>query len=72
MRHVAAIALCVQRAGTSLPLFEPAAVHALHQATHGLPRKVNRIAHYALSAAVLAKARQITAEHIACAVEDVQ
>src|SRR5207344_1820664 len=50
-------------AGTSLPLFEPAAVHALYQATHGLPRKVNRVAHYALSAAALAKARQISAEH---------
>ena len=59
-------------AGTSLPLFEPAAVHALHQATHGLPRKVNRIAHYALSAAALAKARQITAEHVQSAVEEVQ
>ena len=41
-------------AGTSLPLFEPGAVQALYQATHGLPRKVNRIAHYALSAAALA------------------
>ena len=59
-------------AGTSLPLFEPAAVLALHQATHGLPRKVNRIAHYALSAAALAKARQITAEHVQSAVEEVQ
>lgn len=59
-------------AGTSLPLFEPAAVHALHQATHGLPRKVNRIAHYALSAAALAKARQITAEHVQSAAEEVQ
>ncbi len=59
-------------AGTSLPLFEPAAVHALHQATHGLPRKVNRVAHYALSAAALAKARQITAEHVQSAIEEVQ
>jgi general secretion pathway protein A len=59
-------------AGTSLPLFEPAAVHALYQATHGLPRKVNRIAHYALSAAALAKARQISAEHVQSAVEEVQ
>jgi len=59
-------------AGTSLPLFEPAAVHSLYQATHGLPRKVNRIAHYALSAAALAKARQISAEHVQSAVEEVQ
>ena len=59
-------------AGTSLPLFEPAAIEALYQATHGLPRKVNRVAHYALSAAALAKARQITAEHVQCALEEVQ
>lgn len=59
-------------AGTSLPLFEPAAVHALYQATHGLPRKVNLVAHYALSAAALAKARQITAEHVQSALEEVQ
>ena len=59
-------------AGTSLPLFEPAAVHALYQATHGLPRKVNRLAHYALSAAALAKARQISAEHVQSALEEVQ
>ena len=59
-------------AGTSLPLFEPAAVHALYQATHGLPRKVNLVAHYALSAAALTKARQITAEHVQSALEEVQ
>ena len=59
-------------AGTSLPLFEPAAVQALYQSTHGMPRKVNRIAHYALSAAALGKARQITAEHVQSAIEEVQ
>jgi type II secretory pathway predicted ATPase ExeA len=59
-------------AGTSLPLFEPSAVQALYQATHGLPRKVNLVAHYALSAAALAKARQITAEHVQSALEEVQ
>ncbi|MBE0547827.1 MAG: AAA family ATPase [Rubrivivax sp.] len=59
-------------AGTSLPLFEPSAVQALYQATYGLPRKVNLVAHYALSAAALAKARQITAEHVHSALEEVQ
>ena len=59
-------------AGTSLPLFEPGAVQALYQATHGLPRKVNLVAHYALSAAALAKARQITPEHVQSALEEVQ
>ena len=59
-------------AGSSVPLFEPGAVEALYQATHGLPRKVNLVAHYALSAATLAKARQISAEHVQSAVEEVQ
>ena len=32
-----------------------------------LPRKINRLAHYALSAAASGKMRQITAEHLQCA-----
>ncbi len=59
-------------AGTAVALFEPGAVEALYQASHGLPRKLNRIAHYALSAAALAKARQISAEHVHSAIEEVQ
>ncbi len=59
-------------AGTELALFEPAAVEALYQATHGLPRKVNRLAHYGLSAAALGKARTVTAEHLAAALAEVQ
>ena len=31
----------LRRAGTELPLFEPAAVEAIFQATQGLPRKIN-------------------------------
>ena len=38
-------------AGCELPLFEPCAVEALFQSTRGLPRLINRIAHYALTAA---------------------
>ena len=59
-------------AGTTVALFEPAAQEALYQASHGLPRRINRIAHYALSAAALAKSRLINAEHLQCAVEEVQ
>ena len=62
----------LQLAGCSLPLFEPAAIEALFQATQGLPRKINRAAHYALSAAALAKLRQITSEHLQAALEEVQ
>jgi type II secretory pathway predicted ATPase ExeA len=62
----------LELAGCTLPLFESAAIEALYQATQGLPRKINRAAHYALSAAALAKVRQISAEHIQCALEEIQ
>jgi type II secretory pathway predicted ATPase ExeA len=58
-------------AGCELPLFEPAAVEALFQATQGMPRKVNRLAHYALTSAALAQARQVSAEHVQAAREEV-
>jgi general secretion pathway protein A len=54
-----------------LTLFEPPAVEALFQATQGMPRKVNRLAHYALTAAAIDKARSITIEHIQTAREEV-
>jgi type II secretory pathway predicted ATPase ExeA len=59
-------------AGTELPLFEPAALEALHQATQGLPRKLNQHAHHALVAAALAKARTVSAEHVEAAMEEVR
>lgn len=62
----------LELAGSTLPLFEPAAIETLYQGTQGLPRKVNRAAHYALSAAALAKVRQISTEHIQCALEELQ
>ena len=37
-----------------------------------MPRLVNRIAHYALSAAALDNARIVNAEHLARAVEDLR
>src|SRR3990172_380521 len=62
----------LQLAGCSLPLFAAGVIEALFHATQGLPRKINRVAHYALSAAALAKLRQITAEHVQSALEEVQ
>ena len=50
--------------GASSPLFEPPAVEALFQSARGPPRLVNRIAHYALTAAALNHARTVTAEHL--------
>jgi general secretion pathway protein A len=61
----------LQLAGCSLPLFDPAAVEALFQATQGLPRKLNQAAHYALSAAALAKAKLVTVEHVQAALEEI-
>ena len=57
-------------AGCELMLFEPPAIEALFQATQGIPRKLNLLAHYALSAAALDNARTVTAEHVQAALED--
>lgn len=57
--------------GCELQLFEPAAVEAIYQATHGKPRKVNRLGHYALSAAAIAKAKVANVEHVQAALEEV-
>ena len=59
-------------AGCELPLFEPPAAEALFQASRGLPRPINRIAHYALSAAALAKARTVDAEHMQHALDELR
>ncbi len=59
-------------AGCELPLFEPPAIEALFQASRGLPRQINRIAHYALSAAALAKARTVDAEHMQNALDELR
>lgn len=64
------LAHLLRLAGTELPLFEAAATEALFQATHGLPRKVNLLAHHALLAAALAKAKAATAEHVQAALPE--
>ena len=53
-----------------LPLFEPSAIEAIFQATQALPRKVNRLAHYALTAAAIAKAKTVTDEHVQAALTE--
>lgn len=58
-------------AGTELPLFEPSTVEAIFQASSGLPRKANGLAHHALFAAAIAKAKSITTEHIQIAMQEV-
>jgi type II secretory pathway predicted ATPase ExeA len=51
-------------------LFEPESLEAMYQATSGLPRKVNLLAHFALNAAALQNAKAVTAEHIMMAAEE--
>ena len=53
-----------------VPVFTPNAVEALAQSARGMPRRVNRIAHYALCAAAAAGRRQVDAEHVQSAVEE--
>ena len=57
-------------AGCELPVFEPPAIEALFQATQGMPRKLNRLAHYALTSAALVKANTVTIEHVQAAREE--
>ena len=56
-------------AGCERELFAPAAAAPLFEAARGLPRQINRIAHYALAAAACAGADRVTPEHVeqACA-----
>jgi len=61
----------LRAAGCELPLFEPAAVEAIFQATRALPRKINRLAHYALTAAAIAKAKSVTTDHVEAAMTEI-
>lgn len=61
----------LRRAGTELPLFEPAAIEAIFQASQGVPRKINGLAHHGLIAAAIAKAKTVTADHVAAALTEV-
>jgi type II secretory pathway predicted ATPase ExeA len=58
-------------AGTELPLFEPAAVEAIFQATQGVPRRVNSVAHHTLIAATLAKTKAASVDHVQAALAEV-
>ena len=59
-------------AGCEIPLFEPPAVEALFQSARGLPRLINRIAHYALTAAAVNDARTVNAGHLEHAVAELR
>ena len=59
-------------AGCELPLFDPPAVEALAHSARGLPRLINRIAHYALTAAVAKGERTVTVVHLEHAVAELR
>lgn len=59
------------RAGTQIPLFEPPAQEALFQASAGLPRKVNLLAHHSLLASALARAKTVSHDHVQAALPEV-
>jgi general secretion pathway protein A len=65
------LAHLLRRAGTELPLFEPAAIEAIYQASAGLPRRANAFAHHALNAAAIARAKTVSAEHVQAAAGEV-
>lgn len=65
------LAHLLRLAGTELPLFEPAAVEAIFQASQGIPRRVNAIAHHALIAAAVAKAKAVSVDHVQAALAEV-
>lgn len=57
-------------AGCNHPVFEPPAIEAIYQATNGLPRRTNLLAHHALLAAAVAKAPTVTTEHVQVALNE--
>ena len=57
-------------AGAAVPLFDATAEEALFQATSGLPRKINLLAHHTLIAAALARAKVATADHVQAALPE--
>jgi len=46
-------------------------LEALFQATRGMPRKVNRLAHFSLTSAAIAKVRSVSVEHVQAAVQEI-
>jgi general secretion pathway protein A len=58
-------------AGCELPLFEQPTVEAIYQASSGLPRKANSLAHHSLFAAAIARAKSVTTEHVQAALQEV-
>ena len=53
-----------------IPVFGKAAVTAIIQTAHGMPRRINQIAHNALAAAAADREREVTDNHVAQAIDE--
>ncbi len=53
--------------GIETAIFEAAAIEAIFNATQGLPRKVNLLAHHALMAAAITRSKSVNIDHIQAA-----
>jgi len=60
--------LCL--AGCELPSFEEAVIEALFKATQRTPRKINRLAHYALTSAAVVEHQVVSTVHVQAAREE--
>ena len=58
------IAHRLRLAGSGAEIFEEPAVEAVALASSGLPRRIDRIAHYALHAAALDRSRTVSVNHV--------
>lgn len=58
-------------ARSKLSLFKPPTVEALYQASSALPRKANSLTHHSFFAAIIAKAKTVTTEHVQAALQEV-
>ena len=59
------------RAGVTRPLYSEPAIEALARLSKGLPRRLGLLAHHALFAAAVTKAKIVDAEHIQMASKEV-
>lgn len=59
-------------AGAEIPLFPANAIEAIAQASNGVPRRIDRIAHLALSAAAIEQHDQVQLEDVQNAILDIQ
>ncbi len=62
----------LQIAGRTSPLFTEPAVEALHQASGGVMRRIDTLAHHALAAAATKRATTLEPEHVIQAAEEVR